>query len=170
MNAIVNVDENWGIGLEGDQPFYIPGDLRFFRDKTRGKVVVMGRSTLNALPNSAPLKERTNIVLSRQEDFEVQGAVHCKNLDELFEAIKDYDTNDVFIIGGAKLYGDLLRHCTYVYVTKIFSTAPCDRFFPNLDDSPDWVLVEASEIKKFNNLKYQFCTYANRRGGALYGN
>ena len=170
MTAIVNVDKNWGIGRDGDQPFYIPEDLKFFSDKTRGNVVVMGRATLEALPNSSPLPKRINIVMTKQEEMKVRGATVCNDFDQLFKALQAFDDREIFVIGGAKLYNDLLQHCTKAYVTKIFDEATCDRWFPNLDEMPNWRLSHASEVKSHKGLEFQFCEYVKEREGDVNGN
>jgi len=159
MTAIVNVDENWGIGKEGDQPFYIPEDLKFFKEKTLGKVVVMGRATLEALPNAKPLPQRENIVLSRQKGFFVEGAMVCNSIDELLEVLKNHESKNIFVIGGANVYAMLLPLCKRAYVTKIFATTDCDRHFPDLDEMAEWVQTEASERKNHEGLEFQFCSY-----------
>ena len=159
MQAIVNVDENWGIGRDGDQPFYIPEDLAFFKGMTLGKIVIMGRATLNALPGAKPLPKRTNIVLSTKQGFDVEDAVVCASIDELLYAIEPFSPEDIFIIGGGQIYAALLDHCTTAYITKIHANGNCDRFFPNLDKHPDWQLASSSEIKTYNNINFQFCSY-----------
>jgi len=159
MIAIVNVDENWGIGKEGDQPFYIPEDLKFFKEKTLGKVIIMGRATLEALPNAKPLPARTNIVLTRQSDFEVENATVCHSFNELFELVKTHDAVQVFVIGGADIYKNLLPYCNKAYITKIYASADCDRYFPNLDEEKEWEMTEFSDIKNHDGIKFQFCTY-----------
>lgn len=161
MNLIVAVDKNWGIGVDGDQPFFISEDLQYFKDKTLHKVVVMGRITLAALPGGRPLKNRTNIVISRDKNLDKDGAVVCGSLEELTECIKQYDTNDVFIIGGQQIYEMMLNQCRMAYITKIFATSPADRFFPNLDNLDNWVLTEQSEIKTHEGMDFQFCVYRN---------
>jgi len=160
MKLIVAVCQDWGIGKDGDQPFYIPEDLQYFKAKTLGKVMVMGRITLAALPNG-PLKRRTNIVLTRDAGFSVEGAATCNSLDELLHHLSQYDTDDVFVIGGQQIYEQLLPYCDTAYVTKIFATAPTDRFFPNLDDMDNWQLHSQSEIKSHDGIDFSFCEYRN---------
>jgi len=160
MKAIVNVDENWGIGQEGDQPFYIPEDLQFFKQKTMHKVVVMGSKTLLALPNASPLKHRTNIVLTTQKNLVVPGAIVVYDVQHLLSTLNNYNPDDVFVIGGAQIYKTLLSHCHKAYVTKIFAKANCDRFFPNLDNMHNWQLTSTSQTKTHQNLKFCFCEYS----------
>jgi len=160
MKLIVAVCENWGIGKDGDQPFYIPEDLQYFKTKTLGKIMVMGRVTLAALPGG-PLKRRTNIVLTRDAGFVVEGAVTCNSLQDLMRHLSQYDADDIFVIGGQQIYEQLLPHCNTAYVTKIFAAAPTDRFFPNLDDMDNWQMHSQSEIKSHNGIEFCFCEYRN---------
>ena len=158
--AIAAVTEDWGIGQNGDQPFYIPGDLQFFRKKTKGKPVVMGRVTLAALPGGRPLPGRTNIILSRGE-IDAPGALVCRDLDSLAAALHDVKT-DVFVIGGQQIYHAMIDFCHYAYVTKISAKPPADRFFPNLDTLKNWAKVAQGEPQNHNGLIYTFCEYENR--------
>ncbi|MDR2167722.1 MAG: dihydrofolate reductase [Clostridiales bacterium] len=167
MQIIVNITKSWGIGREGDQPFYIPEDLAFFKAMTLGKVVIMGRATLAALPGGRPLKGRTNIVLTRNAEFEAEGVIICHSLEELFERLADFAPEEIFVIGGAEIYAALLPHCTKAYITKIFAEADCDRFLPNLDEMPEWQLAKTSEIKNHEGIEFCFCEYERREN---YGN
>ena len=169
MKLIVAVDENWGIGRDGDQPFYIPEDLRRFGDLTMHRVVVMGRVTLNALPGGLPLKNRINIVISRGGVF-VRDVVACSSLDQLAEYARRYNGDDVFVIGGQQIYEMLLDYCEYAYVTKIFAVAEADRTFPNLDAMENWELVSQTERKSHEGLEFCFCEYRNLRPQLLTPN
>jgi len=160
MKLIVAVCENWGIGKDGSQPFFIPEDLRFFKDKTIDKVVVMGRVTFLALPQ-APLPYRINVVLTRDTAFASDDIIVCNSLEDLEKFVADYDTDDVFIIGGQQIYEAMLGQCDTAYVTKIFAAAPTDRFFPNLDAMDDWRLHNKSETKVHDGIKFCFCEYKN---------
>ena len=162
MKLFVAVCEDWGIGADGDQPFYIPEDLRRFKEMTLGKVMVMGRVTLMALPRG-PLKRRTNIVLTRDGDFAMDGAAVCNSLEELLQCLSQYDTDDVFVIGGQQVYELLLDYCDTAYVTKIFATVPTDCSFPNLDVLDNWQLHGQSDIKEHDGLKFCYCEYRNNQ-------
>ena len=118
MKLVVAVDNNWGIGKNGDLLARVKNDLRYFRDLTKGKTVVLGSTTLATFPNGQPLKNRTNIVLSRREDYNPEGAVMARSLHQLGEILKDYDKDDVVVIGGASVYDQLLRYCDTAYITK----------------------------------------------------
>jgi len=160
MKLFVAVCEDWGIGVDGDQPFYIPADLKRFKAMTLGKVMVMGRVTLEAIPGG-PLKRRTNVLLTRDVDFAMDGVVACNSLSELLEHLRQYDGDDVFVIGGQQVYELLLDYCDVAYVTKIFATVPTDRHFPNLDLLENWHLVEQYEIMEHEGLQFCYCEYRN---------
>ena len=170
MKLCVVVDENWGIGQDGDQPYHIPEDQRFFRAKTLGKAIVLGRVTLAAFPGGSPLKGRTNIVLTRglQDLIDVPGIVVCNSLDELAAHLKQYDPNDVFVAGGQQVYEMLLDYCDYAYITKIFAAPQVDRFFPNLDALDNWELVATSETKSHGDVQFCFCEYRNLQPKSLF--
>jgi dihydrofolate reductase len=162
MKLIVAVCEDWGIGLDGDQPFYIPEDLRRFKEMTMGKAVVMGRVTLSALPNG-PLKGRTNMVLTRDESFTADGVTVCNSLEELAQCLSRHDRDDVFVIGGQQVYELLLDYCEAAHITKIFATVPTDRSFPNLDMRDNWRLHSRSEMMEYEGIQFCYCEYRNDR-------
>jgi len=159
MNLIVAVAKDWGIGCENKLLFRIPEDQKYFRATTIGKIVVMGHSTFKSLPGGKPLKGRTNIVLSRDTTLSIPGVMVCNSSGQLFEQLKAYNSDDVFIIGGAKVYSEFLNHCKKAYITKIDAILPADTFFPNVDEMPNWKLAEESELKEHNGLTFRFCIY-----------
>jgi len=161
MNLIVAVDKNWGIGCEGGLLFHIPADLKYFKEKTLGQVVVMGHNTLKSLPGGRPLKDRVNIVLSRQKGLEIPGVTVCHEPAELKTVLKPYEDKEVWVIGGAAVYELLYEYCAYAYVTRIEAVSKADRFFPNLDESPDWELTDASEVFSHEGLTFRYLIYKN---------
>jgi len=161
MKAIVNVDLNWGIGCDGELLVRIPEDMRFFKDTTLGKIVVMGRETFEALPDGLPLIDRTNIVLSRNKDYNPKGAIKCSSIFDLNLKLGQYNIDDVFIIGGESVYKQLLPFCTEAYVTKVHAEFDANKFFVNLDLDENWELFEDSEIKTYNDIEFKFCKYIN---------
>ncbi|NLP30217.1 MAG: dihydrofolate reductase [Clostridiales bacterium] len=166
MKAIVVVDKNWGIGKDGKLLVHLPGDLKYFKEKTLGKVVVMGRTTLESLPGGEPLKDRINIVLSRKL-CDQDGCTLLSSIDSLFEELENYDLDDVFVIGGESIYRELLDHCGTLYVTKICEEFEADKFFPNLDESDEWELVFESEPCTEKGITYKFTEYRRVCGGVL---
>ncbi|SES09282.1 dihydrofolate reductase [Lachnobacterium bovis] len=162
MNLIVAVDKNWGIGKNNDLLVRIPADQKFFRDTTIGKVVVMGRKTLESFPGQVPLKGRTNIVLTHDENYDGHGAIVVNSMDELKEELKKYNDEDIFVIGGEKIYRQLLDMCKIAHVTKIDYAYDADAFFPNLDELDEWELVADSEEQTYFNVIYHFNMYKRK--------
>ena len=162
MKAILSADKNWGIGYQNRLLVSIPSDMKFFRQTTTGKVVVMGRKTLGSFPNGMPLKNRTNIVLTGNKGYHVKDAVIVHSKEELLEELKKYDTDDVYVIGGESIYRMLLPYCSTVYVTKIDQAFQADTFFPNLDEMDEWVMTEEGEEQTCFDLEFAFTKYERR--------
>lgn len=160
MKAILHVDRQWGIGKSNGLMFKIPEDMKFFRETTTGKVVVMGSNTLKSFPGGNPLKNRTNIVLfpggEKRGDCTVVGS-----LDELFSELKKYPDDDIYVIGGAMMYKTLLSYCSEVLVTKVDAVGGADAFFENLDENPNFVLAYESPVTVTNGYEIKFTTYKN---------
>ena len=159
MKAIFHADREWGIGRANDLMFSLPKDMQFFRETTKGKVVVMGMNTLKSFPNGKPLKNRTNIVLCPEDAGE--GVITVHSLDELLQEVKKYPADDVFVIGGASVYRLLLPYCTEVLVTKVDAYGQADVFVPNLDADGHFRLIFESEPQEDNGYTITFCTYQN---------
>ena len=162
MKAILSADKNWGIGYQNRLLVSIPSDMKFFRQTTTGKVVVMGRKTLESFPNGMPLKNRTNIVLTGNKGYHVKDAVIVHSKEELLEELKKYDTDDVYVIGGESIYRMLLPYCSTVYVTKIDQAFQADTFFPNLDEMDEWVMTEEGVEQTCFDLEFAFTKYERR--------
>ena len=159
MKAIVCVDKNWAIGLNDKLLFDIKEDLLHFKKLTINKVCVMGYNTYKSLPNGA-LKNRTNVVLTSKQ-ISIDGAVVCNNVKELDSFLKNYDSNDVFVIGGQQIYKLLLSHCQEAIVTKIEQEKNANKFFPNLDNLKNWTLKQKAELKNEDNLPASILIYKN---------
>ena len=160
MKIILHADKKWGIGKKNDLMFNLPEDMRFFRTTTLNKVVCMGYNTLLSFPNSKPLKNRTNIVLA-PVGVERDDCIIVHDLQELFKELKKYDTDDVFVIGGAMFYRTMLEYSDTAYITKVDADGGAEVFFPNLDELPAWQLVEQSEPINDNGYTIRFTTYKN---------
>ena len=159
MNLIAAVDQNWAIGTGGDQLCYIPADLKRFRALTTGHPVILGRKTLATFPGGRPLKNRRNLVLSRDPAFAPEGAEVFRDLDSLLDAAPA----DSFVIGGASVYAALLDACHTAYITKIHAAWPeADAFFPNLDENPAWEAVEESGPQEDGGFSFRYVTYRRR--------
>lgn len=163
MNLIVAVDENWGIGKDNKLLVSIPADMKFFRETTTGKVVVMGRKTLESFPGGLPLKNRTNIVLTHNLSYQAKGAVLVHSEEELMRELENYPSEDVYVIGGESIYRQLLPYCDTAHVTKIGYTYEADSYFPNLDELDQWEETAASEEQTYFDLEYQFVKYEKKQ-------
>ena len=149
MNIIVAVDKNWAIGKENKLLVSIPADMKFFRSTTTGKVVVMGRKTLESFPNGLPLKNRTNIVLTKDKNYKVKDAIIVHSIEEALEELKKYASEDVYVIGGDSIYAQMLPYCDTAHVTKIDFGYEADAWFPNLDENEEWKIAEESEEQTY---------------------
>lgn len=162
MNLIAAVDENWAIGNNNELLIRIPADHKFFRQETTGKVVVLGRKTLETFPQRMPLKNRTNIILSANREYRVKDAVVVHDMEELLEKLEQYDTKDVYVIGGESVYRQLLPYCDTAHITKIDHTYAADAYFPNLDEMPEWQITADSEEQTYFDITYHFLKYEKR--------
>jgi dihydrofolate reductase len=178
MKAISSADLNWGIGFNGRLLQRVPEDMRFFMKMTMGKVVVMGRETFESLPGRQPLKDRVNIVLTRNARYDAvidasiddadgntentKKLMVCHNVEELFEALKEYPPDDVFVIGGQSIYTQLLPYCSEIYITRFEKVFEADRHFPDLDRMENWELAEESESYDYKGMGFRFLKYINK--------
>ena len=159
MNLIAAGDKNWAIGCKNKLLVSIPADMKFFRETTIGKVVVMGRKTLESFPNGMPLKKRTNIVLTHDKTYKVPDAILVHSMEELHEELKKYPSEDIYVIGGETIYKQLLDECDVAHITKIDYEFEADAYFPNLDELPDWKITQDSEEQTYFDLEYYFYKY-----------
>ncbi len=162
MNIIVAVDKNWAIGFENKLLNSIPEDMKFFRETTTGKVVVMGRKTLESFPNKRPLKNRTNIVITRQKNYQVDGAVVLHSVEEALDYLKQFKSEDIYVIGGASIYEQMLPYCDVAHVTVMDYAYQADTWFPNLDKMEEFVVAADSEEKTYFDLEYCFKMYVRK--------
>lgn len=161
MKAIVAVDENWNIGKDGGLLVHLPGDLKYYKAKTIGKTIVIGRKTLESFPGAKPLPGRANLVLTRNVEYNPEGCHVFHSREQLMEYLGN-DTDDVYISGGENVYRQFLEDCDRFYVTKIFQGFPADRSFPNLDERDDMEITWTSEVQEEKNIKYQFLEYTRK--------
>lgn len=162
MNLIVAVDNNWAIGYQHELLIRIPNDHKHFREETTGKVVVLGRKTLETFPQGLPLKNRTNIILSTNRDFQVKDAIVVHSVEELLEELKKYADEDIYIIGGDSVYRQLLPYCNVAHVTKIDHEYQADAYFPNLDQDEEWEITADSDEQTYFDIPYQFIKYERK--------
>ncbi len=156
MNCIVNVDRNWAIGNKGKLLVSIPNDLKMFRNETSGKVVILGRKTLATFPQGMPLPNRTNIILTRDEGFSAGDAVIVHSVEEALMKAAEYRSEDVYVIGGDRVYRQFLPYCDTAIVTKCDIVFDADAHFPNLELDPAWEMVAESEEQTYFSLEYTF--------------
>ncbi len=162
MKLIVNADKNWGIGLHNELLVRIPNDMKFFRNHTVGHVVVCGRHTVESFPGQRPLPNRTTIVMSRNPKYEVKNGIIAHSVEEVLELVKEYDTDDVYVIGGEKVYRDLLPYCDTAYVTRVEMEYEADAHFPNLEEDEEWELVDTSEEETYYDIIYHYTTWKRK--------
>ena len=162
MKAILSADRNWGIGYQNKLLVSIPSDMRFFREMTEGKVIVMGRKTLESFPNGLPLKKRVNVVLTHDRSYQVKDAVIVHDKEELLEELKKYQ-EDIFVVGGGSVYELLLPYCDTAYVTRIDMGYQADTFFPDLDQDPEWELTEESDEQTCFDIEFTFTVYRRKQ-------
>ena len=160
MDAIVAVYDDWGIGKNGTQPVALSADRKFFRETTRGAMVIVGRRTIEDFPGRKPLPGRVNVALTRS-DMEIPGFTVCHSPEEAAEVTRQYPR--VMVIGGGSIYRQMLPFCDTAYITKVHTTIPCDTYFPNLDKLPVWEVESTSEVFEENGLSYQFIDYVNTK-------
>ena len=159
MDAIVAVYSDWGIGDGGTQPVVLKADRAHFRQVTEGNAVIVGRKTLSDFPGGRPLKNRYNIVVTRQ-DIRIEGAQVVHSTEEALAAAAEHPR--CLVIGGASVYRQFYPHCDRVFLTKIDLAPHSDSFFPNLDADPAWVCTDEGEWLEEDGLRYCFCTYERR--------
>ena len=159
MELIVAVYDDWGIGKDGTQPIAVSADRKFFREMTRGAMVIVGRKTLADFPGGKPLPNRTNVVLSRSK-VDMPGVVVCPTTEEAAALAKTVDR--AMVIGGGSIYRQMLPYCDTAYITKVHVNPESDTWFPNLDEDPDWVMAEILQSGEENGIAYEMCLYKRR--------
>lgn len=160
--SILNCDKNFGIGKKNGLLFNLPLDMKFFRETTKNHVVCMGENTLKSFPGSKPLKNRTNVVLSKDADHDYENVINVHSFDEFLKIIKKYSENeDVFIIGGASIYNQTLPYIDKVLLTKVNADGGAEVFFNNLDENPDFECVDEGTPIMDGDLEIRFTTYKN---------
>ncbi|MBQ8003995.1 MAG: dihydrofolate reductase [Oscillospiraceae bacterium] len=162
MNIIASADIGWGIGREGGLLYHIPEDMRYFKEMTTGKTVIMGRATLLSLPGGKPLPKRRNIILSKTLSS-VEGAEVAASPEEIYELLKDEKSEDIFVIGGESVYRDMLPYCDTAYITRVEAKANADRHLVNLDEDSAWEITRRSPMYAHNGVCFKFVTYKRKK-------
>lgn len=162
MNLIAAVDNNWAIGYQNGLLVRIPRDQQMFREMTEGKVIVVGRKTFETFPQKQPLKKRVNIILTRDQKYVVKGAIVVHSMKELMEELQKYDSEDIYVAGGASLYEQLLPCCDTAHITKIDYAYQADAYCPRLDRMADWKRTVESEEQTYFDIEYYFQKYERK--------
>lgn len=163
MNAIVNVNPHWGIGKDGKLLVFVPADLRRFSDLTTGKTIVYGRKTLATFPEGKPLPNRENIILTKNKNFTMEGAIVCHGLDELKSLLRDRYSENVFIAGGESIYKLLVPYCEKAYVTFSYTELKADAYFPNLNNKENWLVTSIEPTQIEGKVPFRFVEYTNEK-------
>ena len=159
MELIVAVYDDWGIGCEGTQPVALSVDRKFFREMTKGAMVIAGRRTIGDFPGKKPLPGRINVALTRTRQ-EIPGFMVCTSPEEVLELAKT--AQRAMVIGGGSVYRQMLAYCDTAYITKVHTTIPCDTYFPNLDETEDWYVAETMMSGEENGIGYEMLLYKRR--------
>lgn len=159
MELIVAVYDDWGIGRDGTQPIALSADRKFFRETTRGAMVIVGRRTIADFPGQKPLPGRVNVALSRNA-AEIPGFTLCRSPEEAAELAKSAER--AMVIGGGSIYKQMLPFCDTAYITKVHVTPVSDTYFPNLDTDTDWYLAETLQSGEENGIAYEMLLYKRR--------
>lgn len=159
MNLIVAVYDDWGIGRDGTQPIALRADRKFFRETTRGAMVIVGRRTIDDFPGKMPLPGRINVALTRS-DLDIPGFTVCHSPEEAAEFAKTAER--AMVIGGGSIYRQMLPYCDRAYITKVHVIPESDTFFPNLDENPDWELSEILQSGVEDGIAYEMCLYVRK--------
>lgn len=159
MELIVAVYDDWGIGRDGTQPIALSVDRRFFREMTKGCMVIAGRRTIGDFPGQKPLPGRINVALTRNA-AEIPGFTICRSTEEAVELAKTADR--AMVIGGGSVYRQMLPYCDTAYITKVHVTPESDTFFPNLDEDGQWYLAETLQSGEENGIGYEMLLYKRK--------
>lgn len=163
MNILVTVDERWAIGSDSKMLVQIPKNQKLFMEETAGKVVVIGRKSLQIFPPGMLSRARALIVLSKSGTLTVKGAIVVNSIDALLKELKKYPDEDIYVAGGELIFAQLLPYCNVVHVTKVDQSYAANKYFPNLDKAPDWRLTADSDEQTYFDIAYEFLRYERKK-------
>lgn len=156
ISLIAAVAQNRVIGKENDLPWRLPDDMRFFMQTTSGHHVLMGRKNYDSLlPKFKPLPNRTNIVVTRQKDFEATGCVVVNSIEKGIEIARANNEQELFVIGGEQIFTQSLEKADYLYLTEIHAEIMGDTYFPVFDPN-EWIEVSRKPHKADERHRYSF--------------
>ena len=159
MELIVAVYDDWGIGRDGTQPIALSADRKFFREMTKGAMVIAGRRTIGDFPGQKPLPGRVNVALTRS-DMEIPGFTVCHSAEEAAELAAA--AQRAMVIGGGSIYKQMLPYCDTAYITKVHVAPESDTWFPNLDELEDWYVAESMLSGEENGIGYEMLLYKRK--------
>ena len=163
LSIIVAKAKNNIIGKDNSMLWKLPDDLKRFKEKTTGHTIIMGRKTFESLKEKSPLYGRKNIVLTTNKSYDAKGAVVCASVEEVLDAVKDYDDNDIYVIGGGEIYKEFLPYCDVAHITKIDYKYDADTYLENLDKNSEWHITANSEEKTYFDIVYEFVKYEKKK-------
>ena len=163
LSIIVAKAKNNIIGKDNKMLWKLPDDLKRFKEKTTGHTIIMGRKTFESLKEKSPLYGRKNIVLTTNKSYDAKGAVVCASVEEVLDAVKDYDDNDIYVIGGGEIYKEFLPYCDVAHITKIDYKYDADTYLENLDKNSEWHITANSEEKTYFDIVYEFVKYEKKK-------
>ena len=159
MELIVAVYDDWGIGQDGTQPVALSADRKFFRETTRGAMVIVGRRTVEDFPGGNPLPGRINVLLTRTKRL-YPGFTVAASPEEALRLAETAER--AMVIGGGSIYRQMLPFCDTAYVTKVHTRPESDTYFPNLDEDGEWHLAEILQSGDENGIAYEMCLYKRK--------
>ena len=160
LSIIVAVSENNVIGRNNDLPWHLPADMKFFKDKTMGHFVIMGRKNFDSIPDTyRPLSGRSNVVVTHQKDFHFAGLQVANSIDKAIKLAIENGETECFIIGGGEIFRQSIDRCDKIYLTRIHHHIDGDVFFPELDKTK-WKEVSRKDVDadEKNNYSFSFIT------------
>lgn len=162
MELIACVNNYWCIGKNNDLLYHLSTDMKFFREKTKDNVIIVGRKTLESFPGGKPLKNRVNIVLTTDKSYYRDDCIIVHSIENVLEEIKKYDDKTIYVCGGEQIYKLFEPFCDTAYITKVNDDLKGDKYFPNLNNIENWILSEESDTITENGYEFKFCTYRNK--------
>ena len=154
ITIIVAASENLVIGDKNVLPWYISEDLKHFKKITINHSVIMGRKTFESI--GKPLKDRRNIVISRDKTLKIEGVEVVNSLDDAI--FRNKDQNEIFIIGGEQIYKMAMPFATNMHITKVYTNIEGDAFFPAFDER-EWKILSQKDLESNEGLKFSFINY-----------
>jgi len=151
LSIIVAVSENNVIGKDNDLIWKLPCDMRHFKETTTGHYIIMGRKTFES--NGRPLPNRTNVIITRDENYKAEGCVVVHSLEDAIKEAKD--DSEAFIIGGGVIYDLSMSLVDRIYLTKIHHSFEGDTFFPEIN-MDEWDVTEKRDFEPDEKNKYPF--------------